>query len=62
MDDESVADQMNRAMYLNPGLIDDENPRLAQARKNVAEEVEKAEQRKEDFQAQVRARRGRRTP
>ena len=48
-DHDSVAEQMNRDLFLAPELIDedeDEDPLLEQARQNVEEEAEEAEEHK----------------
>ncbi len=46
-DNDSVANQMNRGMYLAPSLIDDndddESPLLKQARSEVADIAERSE-------------------
>ncbi|MBV8423629.1 MAG: hypothetical protein JO349_00445 [Candidatus Eremiobacteraeota bacterium] len=48
-ENESVADQMNRGLFLAPDLIgeDEDDPLLEQAEANVEETVEEAEERKE---------------
>jgi len=49
---DSVAKEMNRELFLAPELVededDDEDPLLDQARENVAEEVDEAEERREN--------------
>ena len=47
--DNDVAKEMNRELFLAPELIDDEDedPLLEQARENVADDVEEAEERRE---------------
>ena len=48
-DSESVADAMNRGMFLAPDLIgeDEEDPLLEQAEENVQDDFERAEERDE---------------
>lgn len=49
-DNESVADEMNRELYLAPDLIgeDEDDPLLEQAEENVDETVDEAEERAEE--------------
>ena len=54
-DTESVGDMLNRGQFLIPSLIGDgsDSPLLDQARRNVADTVERAKRKKEEFQEQL---------